>query len=146
MSPPLAQCALEIDGVSIEASRELAIAWIECGKFEKATVPLASLAEHRAEPEIHQFLGRANKGSGMSQQPAEEYRIAESEEPSKESLFGEGYELVLAGRLAEAAIIFENGVQKHPKSIPLRIGAGAGAASTWKILRGSLKFPGGDRC
>jgi tetratricopeptide (TPR) repeat protein len=122
---PLLKRALEIDGADYAASRALAVAWLESGEFDEARKLLTALAEGRAEPEVHQLLARAEEGSGMFRQAALEYRVAESEEASEESLFGIGYELVLAGSVAEGAAAFEAGVQRYPGSIPLRIGAGA---------------------
>ena len=121
---PLLQRALEIDAGDDAASRELALAWLESGEFEKARKLLTPLAERRAEPELHQLLARADEGSGQFQQAAEEYRIADSKQPSEESIFGAGYEWMLAGSVADGAVAFQAGVVRYPHSIPMRAGLG----------------------
>ena len=114
------------DGV---ASRGLAIAWMEGGDFESARellTPIAATAPgQKADSEIHQLLARADEGLGQFQPAAQQYRIAASEELSEESLFGIGYELILAGQLPQGLDAFEAGVRQYPRSVPLRIGLGA---------------------
>lgn len=122
---PLLKRALEIDGRDDRASREIAIAWLQYGDFEDARVKLTSLVERHSEPETHQLLARADEGSGMFLQAAQEYRFANDEQHSEESFFGVGYELILAGSLSDGVAAFQAGVREYPRSIPLRVGAGA---------------------
>jgi tetratricopeptide (TPR) repeat protein len=125
---PYLKRALAIDPHDGVAVRELAVASLEGGDFENAhklLAPLAAiLAEHEADIEFHQLLARADEGLGEFQSAAQQYRIAASEESSEESLFGIGYELVLAGQLANGLDAFVAGVQQYPRSIPLLIGLG----------------------
>ena len=121
---PLLKRALEINANDIVASRQLAIAWMQTGDFQSARKLLASLMGHHSDIELHQLAARADEGSGMFLQAALEYREAEKLESSEENVFGEGYELILAGSLADGTVAFENGVRKYPRSISLRIGAG----------------------
>jgi tetratricopeptide (TPR) repeat protein len=137
---PLLKRALEIDAYDDAASRELAVAWLESGEFEPARTLLTSLAAHLGTPEVHQLLARAEEGSGMFQQAAQQYRIAESEEPSEESLFGVGYELILAGSVADGVAAFQAGVERYPRSIPLCIGAGTAQFLLGKTSEGAGSF------
>jgi tetratricopeptide (TPR) repeat protein len=121
--PPLKQ-ALQIVPNDFVASREIAMAWLESGDFEQARKQLTSLVEQHDLPEVHQLLARANEGSGLFQQAAQQYGAADAEEPSEESLFGEGYELILAGSVTDGAAALNTGVQRYPRSIPMRIGLG----------------------
>ncbi len=121
---PFLKRSLEIDGTNDDASRELAIAFLQSGEFENARKTLSPLENRDTTPEAHQLLARAAEGSGMFQQAAQEYRAAYNMESSEESLFGEGYELILAGSPAEGNIAFEAGVKRYPQSIALRVGAG----------------------
>jgi tetratricopeptide (TPR) repeat protein len=124
MAIPLLKRALQIDRTDYTASRELSVAWLQSGQFEEARKLLRLLAEKHNEPEVHQLLARADEGSGMFPQAAQEYRIADKEQPSEESLFGVGYEFLLSGAPANAVEVFEAGEKQYPRSIALRIGAG----------------------
>jgi tetratricopeptide (TPR) repeat protein len=121
---PLLQRALAIDPADYAASKELAVAWLQSGEFEKARKLLTPLAEQHPDAALHQLLARADEGTGLFREAAGQYRIADGEEPSEESLFGIGYELVLAGSVPEGAAAFQAGVARYPRSIPLRIGLG----------------------
>jgi tetratricopeptide (TPR) repeat protein len=121
---PFLKRSLSIDGSDYNAMRELAIALLQSGDFENALKLLTQVVATHPTSEAHQLLARADEGSGLFRQAAQEYKTAGSIEPSEESFFGEGYELVLAGSPADGAIAFEGGVKSYPQSIPLRIGAG----------------------
>ena len=76
----------------------------------------------------------------MFQQAAQEYREAESKEQSEESIFGEGYELILAGSIADGMNVFDAGIRMYPRSIPLRIGAGTAQCLLGKTSDGLRNF------
>jgi tetratricopeptide (TPR) repeat protein len=133
---PLLKRALQIDSGDYAASRQLAVALLQSGDFESARKTLTSPAEQHSDPELHQLLARADEGSGMFLQAAQEYRSANDEEPSEESLFGMGYELILAGSVADGIAAFETGVREYPRSIPLRIGAGTALFLSGKTSAG----------
>jgi tetratricopeptide (TPR) repeat protein len=121
---PLLKRALQIDSFDIVASRSLAIAFLQSGDFDAARTLLTPLANSSANAEINQLLARADEGLGQFQQAVQQYRIAEGKEPSEESLFGIGYELLLAGSVADSVLAFHDGIQRFSQSIPLRIGLG----------------------
>jgi tetratricopeptide (TPR) repeat protein len=121
---PLLKRTLQVDSSDLRATRALGIAWLESGDFEQAHNLFVSLAERHDEADVHQLLAKADEGSGMFRQAAQEYRISDREEPSEQSVLGVGYELILAGSPAEAVTVFQAGEQKYPQSISLRIGAG----------------------
>ena len=137
---PLFKRALQIDGSDAVASRVLAVALMQDGEFADARKVLLPLVKPQAEPDLHQLLARADEGSGMFQQAAQEYREAESKEPSEESIFGEGYELILAGSIGDALGVFEPGIKLHPRSISLRIGAGTAQCLLGKTAQGLGSF------
>jgi tetratricopeptide (TPR) repeat protein len=121
---PLFKRALHINGSDAVALRELAVALMQDGEFGDARNVLLPLVKLQAEPDLHQLLARADEGSGMFQQAAQEYREAESKEPSEKNIFSEGYELILAGSIADGMGVFDAGIKMYPRSISLRIGAG----------------------
>lgn len=137
---PFLKRAVEIDADDDDASRQLAIAWLQSGDFEDARKTLSSLAERNAGAATHQLLARADEGSAMFLQAAQEYRLAEEKEHSEESLFGVGYELILAGSLVDAATAFETGVREYPRSIPLWIGTGTAQFLLGKTSEGIHSF------
>jgi tetratricopeptide (TPR) repeat protein len=137
--PPLKQ-ALQIVPNDFVASREIAVAWLESGDFEQARKQLTSLVAQHDLPEVHQLLARADEGSGLFQQAAQQYGAADVEEPSEESLFGEGYELILAGSVTDGSAALNSGVQRYPRSIPIRIGLGTAQFLQGKSSDAVLSF------
>jgi tetratricopeptide (TPR) repeat protein len=137
---PLFKRALAINGSDPVALREFAVALMQDGEFGDARNVLLPLVKLQAAPDLHQLLARADEGSGMFQQAAQEYREAESREPSEESIFGEGYELILAGSIADGMGAFDAGIKKYPRSISLRIGAGAARCLLGKTSEGLRNF------
>src|ERR1035437_3690722 len=79
---PLFKRTLQINGSDAVALRELAVALMQDGEFGDARNVLLPLVKLQAEPDLHQLLARADEGSGIFQQAAQEYREAESKEPS----------------------------------------------------------------
>jgi tetratricopeptide (TPR) repeat protein len=122
---PLLKRALELDPKNYIASRELATAWLENGDFDQARRVLTPLADEQAKAEVHQLLARADEGLGQFQQAAREYRLADTKDPSEESIFGAGYELILAGSVADGVGELQAGVARYPHSIALWIGLGS---------------------
>lgn len=121
---PFLKRSVEMDEANYDSARALAIAFLESGEFKSAQEFLVSVSARMDRPAVHQLLARANEGAGKFQQAAEQYRIADREQASEESLFGFGYESILAGSMQDGLVAFQAGVQKYPRSIPLRIGAG----------------------
>jgi len=121
---PLLNQALVIAPDDNGAARALAIAFLESGDFERARTLLLHLTERNNLPETHQLLARAYEGLGLFEKAGQEYGIAANNEPSEENRFGQAYELILSGSIANAATVLETAVRQFPRSIPLRIGAG----------------------
>jgi tetratricopeptide (TPR) repeat protein len=137
---PLFKRALQINVSDAVALRELAVALMQDGQFGDARRVLLPLVNPAAGADLHQLLARADEGSEMFQLAAQEYREAESKEQSEESIFGEGYELVLAGSIAEGMNVFAAGIQMYPRSIPLRIGAGTAQCLLGRTSDGLRNF------
>jgi tetratricopeptide (TPR) repeat protein len=137
---PLFKRALQINASDAAALRELAVALMQDGQFGDARKVLLPLVNPAAEADLHQLLARADEGSEMFQQAAEEYREAESKEQSEESIFGEGYELILGGSIADGMNVFDAGIQMYPRSVTLRIGAGTAQCLLGKTSDGLRNF------
>ena len=125
---PFLDRARELDNNGYAASRNLAMAWIKNGQFDSARGLLTALAGRAGntedKPEFHRLLARANEGLGRFTVASQEYAIAAKNDASEESLFGIGYELILAGQPAAAGSAFQAGISQHPRSITLLIGGG----------------------
>jgi tetratricopeptide (TPR) repeat protein len=133
---PLLQRAVQLDNKDYAASKALGIAWLRNGQFEEAHKQFSALVDVGGEAsaqaqgqaheraEIYQLLAHSDEGLGMFKEAAEDYRKASLEEPSEQSVFGIGYELVLAGSAADALVVFQDGKQKYAQSVSLRIGIG----------------------
>lgn len=137
---PLFKRALQINGSDAAALRELAVSLMQDGEFGEARKVLLPLVKLHAEPALQQLLARADEGSGMFQQAAQEYRAAESKEPSEEFIFGEGYELILAGSIADGLSVFDAGIKMYPRSISFRIGAGTAQCLLGRTSEGLRSF------
>lgn len=137
---PLFKRALQINSSDAVALRDLVVAQMQDGQFADARKILLPLVHPAAGADLHQLLARADEGSEMFQQAAQEYREAESIEQSEESIFGEGYELVLAGSIADGMNVFTAGMQMYPRSIPLRIGAGTAQCLLGRTSDGLRNF------
>ncbi|HEY0796078.1 MAG TPA: tetratricopeptide repeat protein [Acidisarcina sp.] len=122
---PLLERASQINATDYEASRDIGVALLQSGEFGAARTQFASLIERNDRAELHQLLAKADEGSGMFRQAAEEYKRSNMASSSEEALFGVGYEWLLAGSPAEALNAFEAGLEKYPRSVPLHIGTGA---------------------
>lgn len=124
---PFLKKSHQIDSADYASSRDLAAAWIKTGQFDSARELLATMAERQSKPELHQLMARALEGLGKFAEAAQQYQIAAREDPSEENLFGVGYELILAGSVADAANAFYSASERYPRSITLLLGAGSAA-------------------
>jgi tetratricopeptide (TPR) repeat protein len=116
--------ARQLDPADYRTSYELGAAFLRDAHFEEARKLFGSMLEHHDLPEVHQHLAQAEEGSGMFQQAAQEYRKAQTRQPSEDNLFGMGYELLLAGLPADALAVYREGSGTYPQSIRIRIGQG----------------------
>jgi tetratricopeptide (TPR) repeat protein len=110
---------------SEEITRDLAAARLALRDFDGARALLIGLASRQHDSALHLLLARADEGAGKFRQASEQYELASQQQPSEESLFGVGYELIVAGAPAEAASAFAEALQKYPDSIELLLGAGS---------------------
>ena len=69
---------------------------------------------------FHRLSAKVEEGSGHFAKASEEYLIAAEQDPSEENIFGEGYELILAGRPMDAAEVY--------------------LAQAWRVIRCRLRF------
>jgi tetratricopeptide (TPR) repeat protein len=121
---PFLESAFHRNSSDIASAKDLALAWIQTGKFQDARDLLSGISTVE-DAEIRTLLARTEEGLGMFEEAAKQYRAAGQLAPSAESSFGVGYELILAGRPADAEQAFRGGLDRFPNSLRLLIGAGA---------------------
>jgi tetratricopeptide (TPR) repeat protein len=120
----LLQKASQLGPTDYKTSLQLGEALLEDRRFEEARDVFTGMVGRDDLPEVHQKLAQAYEGLGMFQQAADEYANANSQKPNEAALFGQGYELLLAGRLADALRVYEEGMSKYPQSTRIRLGKG----------------------
>jgi tetratricopeptide (TPR) repeat protein len=121
---PLLERAHQIEGSNAGIAKDLAIAYLKNEQFDAARELLTVLAEKQNDATIHELLARAEEGSGMYLEASQQYKMALISQPSEENFFAVGYELILAGKPAEATHAFQEGISPHPGSIKLLLGLG----------------------
>lgn len=109
----------------------LSEALLRNGNFDAAREQLKAVPAGEKDVRFHRLSARAEEGSGNFVTASQEYLIAADQDPSEENIFGQGYELILAGRPLDASRVFGSGVARYPLSTTLLIGAG-----TAKFLQG----------
>jgi tetratricopeptide (TPR) repeat protein len=123
--------AQQIDNNNSRTVMDLTEALLMTGQFDAARELLKPIPESKQDADYHQRLARAEEGLGQFIQASEEYKLAAEKDSTEENSFGIGYELILAGRPEAAVGAFHAGLEHHPSSISLLIGAG-----TAEFLRG----------
>jgi tetratricopeptide (TPR) repeat protein len=109
----------------------LSEALLRSGNFDAAREQLKTMPAGAKDVSFHRLSAKADEGSGHFATASEEYLNAAELDPSEENIFGEGYELILAGHPVDAVRVFGAGVARYPLSSTLLIGAG-----TAKFLQG----------
>lgn len=121
---PFLEQARRIDPNSGRTNDDLAQALLSTEQFEAARELLLTLLPVQKGAAYSQLLARADEGLGQFADASEQYRLAMVTQPGSDNYFGAGYELILAGRPADAAKVFEKGLADFPASIALLIGRG----------------------
>lgn len=103
---------------------QLTDAYLKTGQFEAARQLLIAPDVHGG-PVLYRLLARADEGTGRFAEASRAYQLAAEQEPREETLFGAGYELILAGLPRDAERAFAGAVEGFPRSIKLLIGLGS---------------------
>jgi tetratricopeptide (TPR) repeat protein len=122
---PYFERARETDTTNSRTVEDLSESLLMGRQFSAARGLLLGQPKDMRGDNYYHLLARAEEGLGHFTQASEQYQIAAGKEASEENTFGSGYELILAGRPADAAKIFKEGVTRFPPSVTLLIGAGA---------------------
>lgn len=115
--------AQQLSSTDARVTQDLADALLMSRSFDAAK-ELANTLPSDVDADKYRLLARAEEGLGHFVQAAKDYRIAIKQSPTEQNLFGVGYELILAGMVADAEQAFSFGVERYPQSTILRIGLG----------------------
>jgi tetratricopeptide (TPR) repeat protein len=118
------QRARQVDPADSGTTLYLSEALLGSGNFDAAREQLKAIPADAKDVRFHLLSAKAEEGAGHFATASKEYLIAAEQDPSEENIFGEGYELILAGRPMDASRIFGAGVARYPLSTALLIGAG----------------------
>ena len=106
-------------------TRLLAIADLQLQRPADALDLISQAPGGTENAELRILAGIAAKASGKAETAEEQFRIAAQDQPSKENLFAWGTELLLLGRVAQAAGVFHKAMAQYPQSTMLELGAAA---------------------
>ena len=122
---PLLERARSMNQKDQETLEALAQAYLKGERFEAAKQLLTPLPAVQDAASLHRMLALANEGLGEFAQASQNYQLAANQQPAEQSLFGVGYELILAGLPKDAVRAFTAGLNRYPRSLQLLIGLGS---------------------
>ena len=121
--PYLAQ-AQQIHPDSYDNGYNLAMADFLLGKRDEARQVIGELLKSKDTGELRNLLGQIDEKDGKFVDAANDYEAAAHLDPSEDNLFDWGSEMLLHRTYEPAISIFEQGVQRFPKSPRMYIGLG----------------------
>ncbi len=150
---PLLEEAQRIKPDSYENSYDLAMTDFQLGQLDAARQTIHALLKLQDSAELHNLLAQVEEKGGNFVAAANEYEKAAHMEPSEDNLFDWGSEMLLHRTYEPAIAIFEQGVQRYPKSPRLLIGLGLSLYSRGKyddavkaLLSAAALTPSDARC
>lgn len=121
---PHLERAASIDPAHYATGYDLALAWLETGKVDKARAQVMSMLPAKPTAELHNLLGEIEERAGNLQKAADEYQRAAHMDASEEHLFDWGNNLLQIGAMDGAAEVFTAAIARHPASARLHVGLG----------------------
>ncbi|MGC2401127.1 MAG: tetratricopeptide repeat protein [Acidobacteriaceae bacterium] len=109
---------------------DLALAEMMSGRLPEAEAQLKSLLALKEKSELHSMLAEVYEKQSKFLPAASEYQRAAQMDPTEDSIFDWGAELLRHKNLQEAAQVFDSGVHLYPQS--WRLNSGLGLA--WHML------------
>ncbi len=116
--------ACAIDPTHYDSGHDLALALLETGQLNDARAQIERMIAARDTAELHNLLGNVYERADNFVGAADEYQRAAHMEPSEEHLFDWGNNLLQLHAYEEAAQVFAAGLERHPQSARLHVGAG----------------------
>src|SRR5215471_2036656 len=122
--PPL-DTAYQIDPTNHANEYDLALAYKETGDFSRAREHVQKMLMHDDNADLHRFAGDLDEAMGDSLSAVHEYEQAAHLDPSEQSYFTWGSELLLHRAVWPAAEVFKKGAEDHPQSARMLAALGA---------------------
>ena len=121
---PLLESARRIRPTAKDNNYDLALTYTLSNNLSAARNLIEGLLHEGDSGELHSLLGRVDEQGGKYIEAANEFELAAHMDPSEDTLFAWGSELLLH-RAYEAAIqVFEQGTKRYPDSPRLWVGLG----------------------
>ncbi len=114
---------------------DLALAYVLTGNEAKARAQIKQTLAIKETAELHALLGEVEEKAGDVPAAAAAYHRAAEIEPSEKHLLSLGNLLLKSSNFEDAIRFFEYGLQKFPRSAPLKIGLGIAEYSQGKYER-----------
>ena len=128
----LLEHAQKIDAGSYDNGYDLAMADFLLGRLDDARAIVQNIVTKKDTGELHSLLGQIDEKDGKFVAAANEFEIAAHMDPSEESFFDWGSEMLLHRTYEPAIAIFEQGAHRYPNSPRLLIGLGLSLYSRGK--------------
>ena len=150
---PLLTAAQRISPDSYENGYDLVMADFQLGHTDEARLLAQQMLAKRNTGELHNLLGQIEEKDGKYVAAANEFEAAAHLDPSEDNLFDWGSEMLLHRTYEPAITIFQQGVERYPKSQRLFIGLGLALYSRGKyddavnaLLKAADLNPADSRC
>lgn len=116
--------AQEIEPTNYSNGYDLSLGLMQTGQMTKAEAQLKSLLAIRDTAELHSLLADAYEKDGKVLSAGSEYQRAAQMDPSEETVFAWGAELLRHRNLPEAKQVFRRGSSMFPQSTRMALGLG----------------------
>jgi tetratricopeptide (TPR) repeat protein len=121
---PFLEKAQQINPKHYTNGYDLALAYLQVGKYSQARAQIQSILKWKETAELHSLLGDVETRAGNPVAGAEEYQRAAQMEESEQNLLDLGNSLIKLNAFAAAVKIFHYGLGKYRDSAKLRVGMG----------------------
>lgn len=121
---PHLERARAVDPAHYPSGYDLALAWLETGRADRARELISKMLGARETAELHNLLGDVEERAGNLVGAAEAYQRAAHMDASEEHLFDWGNNLLQLGAFEPAVEVFAAGTARHPASARLHVGLG----------------------
>lgn len=129
---PLLKAAQTIQPGRYDNGYDLALAELMLSHFGQAREVVQSLIRQKDSGELRNLLGQIDEKDGKFIDAANDLQAAAHLDPSEENIFDWASEMLLHRTLDPAITIFQQGSERYPKSVRMKIGLGLALYSRGK--------------
>jgi tetratricopeptide (TPR) repeat protein len=121
---PLLEQAQRANPDAYDNGYDLALTYFLLDKLDEARNAAQTLLQKKDTGELHSLLGQIDEKDGKFVEAAQQLGIAAHMDPSEDTLFAWGSELLLHRTYEPAVDVFRQAIQRYPDSPRLRTGLG----------------------